>query len=65
VTPLEQLLAEELPTGLFGGAPARPREIPPGEQSLHRTQLLAALAGTTDHRAARRHLRAVPPPTAA
>jgi hypothetical protein len=76
VTPMERLLAEELPTGGFGDGPAVPtstaavqprREIPGSDPlaAAHRARLLAALAEkpTVDHRVQRRHLRAVPPAT--
>jgi hypothetical protein len=75
VTPLERLLAEELPTGRFGDGPAVPssreavmprREAPRADPlaAAHRARLLAALAEkpTVDHRVQTRHLRAVPTP---
>jgi len=71
VTPLERLLAEEIPTGRFGDGPALPvkrrpprpaaEPAPDPRAEAHRAALLAALADTRDHRATRRHLRAVPP----
>jgi hypothetical protein len=74
MTPLERLLAEELPTGQWGDGPARessaaavqPQREPPAvdpHAAAHRAQLLAALAEkpTVDHRVQRRHLHAVPP----
>lgn len=52
MTPLERLLAEEIPTGTFGHArppaPADPRPIrpwTPEEQAAHREILAAALDG--------------------
>jgi hypothetical protein len=73
VTPLERLLAEELPTGSFGDGPAvpsstaavQPRREPTAGDPLaaaHRAALLAALdeKPTVDHRVRRRHLRAIP-----
>lgn len=75
-TPLERLLAEELPTGSFGDvprrapAPARPPEAAPDRPpdpaaAAHRAALLADLARprpTVRQRTRRphRHLRAVP-----
>lgn len=45
MTRLEQLLAEELPTGTFGGPHLEPPAIPPDElAALRRAELLAALA---------------------
>jgi hypothetical protein len=44
------------------GRALKRRDWTPEEQARHRAELLAALADTA---AARRHLRAVPPPTAA
>lgn len=74
MTPLERLLAEELPTGRFGDGPATPSSkaaVKPTKQAptadplaaAHRARLLAALneKPTVDHRVQRRHLRAVPP----
>jgi hypothetical protein len=73
MTPLERLLAEAIPTGRFGDAPeaCRPVVPPPSPATAapqpdpaaaaHRAALLAALSGTADHRATRRHLHAVPP----
>lgn len=67
MSPLDRLLAEELPTGQVPdypparNPPARHRPWTPEEQAAHRDELLAALTGTTDHRTRRRHLRAVPP----
>jgi hypothetical protein len=68
VTPLERLLAEELPTGEVpdyrpGTRYARAARTPwtPEEQARHREDLLAALDGTLDHRVKRRHLHALPP----
>lgn len=70
MTPLERLLAEELPTGrvpdfaLPSGRPRQPkRPWTPAEQAAHRAALLDALAErpTVDHRVTRRHLRALPP----
>lgn len=69
MTPLERLLAEELPTGTFGGPPPATRARPapqadrpawtPAQQAAHRQALEAEL----DHHEAqpRRHLRALPP----
>jgi hypothetical protein len=79
MTPLERLLAEELPTGQFGDGPARdsslaavqPRPEPAEGDPLaaaHRARLLAALAEKPlriGRRAAPvRHLHPVPNPTA-
>jgi hypothetical protein len=55
VTPLERLLAEEVPTGTFGHATDSVRGAEPGgwwtpeEQAAHRAELEAAL-GITDSR---------------
>lgn len=80
MTPLERLLAEELPTGQWGDGPARessvaavqPRREPPGTDphaAAHRARLLAALAEKPLKVGRRaqptRHLHAVPPPPAA
>jgi hypothetical protein len=78
MTPLERLLAEELPTGDWGDGPAHPSSRKAIEATrapakadplaaAHQAQLLAALAEkpTVDHRVQRRHLRAVPPAEAA
>jgi hypothetical protein len=78
MTPLERLLAEELPTGLFGDAPGdRPtkprrrttapaRESPPSDPdaAAHRAALPNPYAAKNP-RTTRRHLRAVPPTPAA
>lgn len=62
MTPLDRLLAEEIPTGEVPDYhPARHQPWTEEEQAAHRDELLAALTGTTDHRTRRRHLRAVPP----
>ena len=76
MTPLERLLAEELPTGQFGDGPAREtsvvavqprREATEGDPlaAAHRARLLAALNEKplrVGRRAApARHLHAVPP----
>jgi hypothetical protein len=68
MTALDRLLAEELPTGdvpdYQPGTPrARAIHTPwtPEEQDRHVADLIAALNGTVDHRARRRHLRGVPP----
>lgn len=77
MTPLERLLAEAIPTGGFGDArtrtPAAEPElaevVPDPAAAAHRAALLADLARprpTVRQRTRRaRHLRAVPPPTAA
>ncbi|MER7788579.1 hypothetical protein [Streptomyces sp. NPDC097640] len=68
MSPLERLLAEELPTGTFGDArPAKTQPVsrqkapaPRGPDPLaaqHCAELLAALSGS---RKVRRHLHAVP-----
>lgn len=69
MTPLERLLAEELPTGSFGG----PRELPTPEPmpvreagpdpdaAAHRDALLAALTNLPLDVRKTRHLRALPP----
>ncbi|WNI19149.1 hypothetical protein [Actinacidiphila sp. ITFR-21] len=66
MTPLERLLAEELPTGqvpdyaLPTGQTRQPkRPWTPAEQAAHRDALLAALAEKPPP--ARRHLHALPP----
>jgi hypothetical protein len=75
MTPLERLLAEELPTGQWGDGPAResstaavkPRREPAGAEPLaaaHRAQLEAALTEKPLRVGRRaqpdRHLRVVP-----
>lgn len=73
MTPLERLLAEELPTGSWGDGPAVPssrKAVMPRREAakadplaaVHRARLLAALAEkpTVDHRVKTRHLRALP-----
>ncbi|MGW7603181.1 hypothetical protein [Streptomyces antimycoticus] len=70
MTPLERLLAEELPTGAFGGERPRPEHpptwtpTPPRVAEEHREVLLAALSGWEfgEHDRAVRHLRALPSP---
>jgi hypothetical protein len=62
VTPLERLLAEELPTGTFGDRPppTAPRTTAPSADphaARHRAELLAAL--DADRRPAR-HLHVIP-----
>ena len=73
-TPLERLLAEELPTGTFGDAPgdrpAKPRqrtaaparEAPPPDPdaAAHRAELLAALRNLPLDARKTRHLHALP-----
>jgi hypothetical protein len=76
VSPLERLLAEELPTGMFGGPrhrdpdpapqeqPARPRrETSALEAAANRARLEAALDEMEGRGTGKpeRHLRAVPP----
>lgn len=68
MTPLERLLAEELPTGTFGGARPRPEPHPPTWTPTpapvaeeHRRVLLAALDGW-ELGEPDRHLRVVPTP---
>lgn len=74
MTPLERLLAEELPTGNWGNGPAKRssrRAAAPGRKSAkadpmadaHRAQLLAALDEKPLRvgRRARPHLAVVPP----
>jgi hypothetical protein len=73
MTPLERLLAEELPTGqvpdyaLPNGRRRQPEKRPwtPAEQAAHRADLLAALGGAPLNVRARtkprRHLHALPP----
>lgn len=67
MTPLERLLAEELPTGTFGGARDRKTEpVPATVAAHHRQQLLAEVdAYDRAHRGQRpprtgRHLQPVP-----
>ena len=59
MTPLERLLAEELPTGTFGGPrPTQPRrETTALEAATNRARLETAL----NQRATGRHLTPVPP----
>jgi len=68
VSPLERLLAEELPTGTFGDARPAESQQPDGRKvsrprgpdplaAQHRAELLEALGGS---RRAHRHLHAVP-----
>ncbi|MFJ9374405.1 hypothetical protein [Streptomyces sp. NPDC101455] len=68
MTPLERLLAEELPTGTFGHAQPASRHSrtirpwTPEEQAQHLADLTAALDGwedTADRARRRRHLRIV------
>lgn len=65
MTPYERLLAEELPTGTFGGGKTEPSVIPPDRlAAIHRAQLEAAL-NEKPLRVGRRakpirHLHAVP-----
>lgn len=79
MTPLERLLAEELPTGTFGDAPerrasrsprpapARPVERPADpDAAAHCAELPNPYAPKAKRQpTTRRHLRAVPPPTLA
>lgn len=74
MTPLERLLAEELPTGMFGGPRLEPeaaepepvRETGPDpDAAAHREALLAALTNLPLDARKSRHLRAVAPPSAA
>lgn len=71
MSPLDRLLAEELPTGTFGHAqPPQPAPRPirpwtPEEQARHWAELGEALEGWhweggTSRRSRRRHLRALP-----
>ncbi|GAA0453902.1 hypothetical protein GCM10009544_15830 [Streptomyces stramineus] len=68
MSPLERLLAEELPTGTFGASrpptqgPSRDSQRPTGPDpraAEHRAELEAALNGW-QHGRPRRHLRPVP-----
>ncbi|MEU8480363.1 hypothetical protein [Streptomyces hygroscopicus] len=71
MTPLERLLAEELPTGMFGGprslkpeseprTPAQPRT--PGHMAAEHRRVLDEALGGWEYNRSRRHLRVVPPP---
>lgn len=74
MTPLERLLAEELPTGTFGGAraprpdppvpTARARRIDALEAAMNRARLEAALDAMEGRGTGKpeRHLRPVPNP---
>lgn len=67
MSPLERLLAEELPTGTFGASrpaqtPSRASQCPTGPDpraAEHRAELEAALDGW-DYDRPRRHLHPVP-----
>lgn len=61
MTPLERLLAEELPTGYFGSPPRLLEPTSLEDAAAHCAELAAALDGVTVDRDARR-LYAVPEP---
>jgi hypothetical protein len=68
MTPLERLLAEEIPTGLFGGPRPTPPPVPyeprnpvtPEQAAAHYAALDAAVEGWHWNDNPRHHLRVVP-----
>lgn len=64
MTPLERLYAEELPTGTFGNAPEPAPHTAPVSPAQAADNLRRLEHALTTRPRPRRHLRAVPTPTA-